>query len=86
MYEKIVLGLEKLSILQCQAAAKDIGFDSATFKLCGPNGEKSAKWLDAYMGLFQVDGLDGFCTVGQFQYLEDLWCKDLMPSQPRSAK
>ena len=78
MIEKI-LGLEKMNILQCQEAAKKIGFDGATFKLCGPTGSLNATWLDAYFGLFQIEGQDGFLSVQQFQFNDDVWCENLMP-------
>lgn len=78
MLENLV-GLDKLSILQCQDLAKDIGYDSATFYLVGTSGTLKAKWLDAYLGLFMIDGEDGFLTVKQFQYIPDIYCTNLMP-------
>lgn len=48
--------MEKISILQCQVIAKKLGFDKIEFLLCGPKGEKKAKWLDAHLGLFQLEG------------------------------
>jgi len=78
MLERLV-GLDKLSILQCQQLAKDVSFDSATFDLCGPKGRMPCKWLDAYMGLFQIDGSEGFVMVSQIQYLPDVWCENLQP-------
>jgi hypothetical protein len=83
MIEKIV-GLEKLSMFQCQNLAKKIGFDSATFNLCGPKGQIPCIWLDAYMGIFATkDDPDHFMMVSQFQYNSDVWCTDLMPSKER---
>lgn len=73
-----VVGLEKLTIHQCQNLAKDIGFDGATFDLCGPKGKKPAKWLDAYMGLFQIVGHEGFMMVRDIEF-SNLWCENLMP-------
>lgn len=81
MIEKI-LGLEKMNILQCQEAAQDIGFDSATFDLVGPKGRIKAKWRDAYMGIFQLDGSDGFVMVRQFQFIPDIYCENLLPGIP----
>ncbi len=78
MIEKI-LGLEKMNILQCQAIAKDIGFNSATFDLVGPKGRIKAKWLDAYMGMFEIEGMDGIVMAKQFQYLPDVYYENLMP-------
>ena len=80
MIEK-VFGIDKMNILQCQELAQDVGFDSATFKLCGPKGEIKCKWLDAYFGMFATeDDPDHFLMVKQFQFSNDVWCKDLMPA------
>lgn len=72
-----VVGLEKMTIHQCQELAKDIGFDKATFDLCGPKGKLKAKWLDAYFGMFQIEGSDGFVMVKQFAFTPDVWCENL---------
>jgi len=48
---------------ECEELAKDHGFDKATFDLCGPFGRKKAKWLDAYFGMFCLEGDKGFMTV-----------------------
>ena len=76
-----LVGLEKMSIQQCESLAKDVGYDSATFDLCGPKGKMKAKWLDAYFGFFQVEGSEGFMTVSQIQYAQDLWCENLQPKR-----
>jgi len=69
---------EGVSILQCQEIAKDVdASDSMTFELHGPKGKKKAKWLDAYMGLFQIEGEDGFFMVKDFKYAPGLICKNL---------
>lgn len=78
MIEQLV-GLEKMNILQCQELAKDVGFDSATFDLCGPSGCLKAKWLDAYFGFFQIEGQEGFMTVQSFQFNPDIYCVNLVP-------
>lgn len=72
-----VFGLERMNINQCQGLAKKMGFDGATFDLCGPKGKLPCKWLDAYMGLFIIDGAEGFNTVGQFEFRSDVWCENL---------
>jgi len=57
-----------MNIYQCQKKAQDIGFDKVKFCALFPSGQKKCTWLDAYMGLVQVDadGLrDGFLTVDQ---------------------
>ena len=77
MIEKLV-GLEKLTINQCESLAQDLG-EGATFDLCGPKGKKPCKWLDAYMGLFQIEGEEGFMMTSQIQFASNLWCENLMP-------
>jgi hypothetical protein len=72
-----IVGLEKLTIQQCQRLAEKAGFDSATFDLCGPKGKLKAKWLDAYMGMFQVEGSDGFMMTRQLEFNPDVWCENL---------
>jgi len=70
-----------MNIYQCQKKAKDIGFDKAKFCALFPSGPKNCKWLDAYMGLIQVDtdGLrDRFLTVDQ---IDDMF-PNLFVSEP----
>ena len=72
---------DKFTIRECEALAKHLdAFDKMTFDLVGPTGRLSARWLDAYMGLFQIDGLDGFSMVSQFQYTPDIHCENLEPN------
>ena len=86
MLEQIV-GLEKMSILQCQELAKKIGFDSATFDLCGPKGEIPCKWLDAYFGMFATQSdPDHFIMAAQLQFNDDVWCKNIMPAKSESKE
>ena len=59
---------EQMSLVECEDRAKDEGFDSATFEVVGPNGRVKAKWLDAYMGIFTVEGKDGFLMVGDAKH------------------
>ncbi len=84
MIEKLH-GLERMNILQCQKMAEDIGFDSATFDLVGPKKTLKCKWLDAYFGMFTVEGEKegGFLMVTQFQFIPDLYCQNLMPGPKR---
>lgn len=79
MIEK-ALGFENMNILQCQALAKKIGFDSTAFDLVGPKGRMKAKWIDAYLGLFKVEGQNGFIMVNDVQLIPDLYCENIMPA------
>lgn len=59
-----------MDIFACQRKAqRDGAFDSATFTLNGSSGSLKCKWLDAYFGMFQIEGQDGFVMVSA---LEDL--------------
>lgn len=78
MFEALV-NLDKLSILQCQKLAQDIGYDGSTFDLCGPKGKLKCTWLDAYFGLFAIENTDGFVMASDFQYAADIHCENLMP-------
>lgn len=64
----------KLTINQCQTLAKNNGFDSMQFYLHGPKGKLKAKWIDAYMGLFKVDKEEGFITIKQIEFINDIFC------------
>ena len=45
-------------------------FKKCLFDLVGPEGRKGAYWLDAYMGFFSLDELEGkFMTVSSLEYL-----------------
>ena len=56
-----------MRILELQKYAEDNGFDSVRFKFVGPTGKTvTCQWLDAYMGLFKIDGVNGFITVNSF--------------------
>jgi len=80
MIEQLV-GLEKMSIQQCESLAKKFDYDGATFDLCGPKGRIKAKWLDAYMGIFMLEGSDGFNMTNQFEFNPDVWCENLAPGE-----
>ena len=77
-----IVGLKKMTLNQCQELAKTLGHDSATFDLCGPKGKKPCKWLDAYLGMFIIDGSEGFTMVSQLQFAQDLWCENLQFASP----
>jgi hypothetical protein len=74
---EVFAGLEKMNINQCERLAKEVGFDKATFDLCGPKGRVKAKWLDAHMGIFQIEGSEGFVMTRQFEFNPDVWCENL---------
>lgn len=66
---------EKLSLNQCEEIAKSAGYDSMKFYLCGPKGKKKCKWLDAYFGIFEMDGIEGFMRSNEFMFVDDIWCE-----------
>jgi len=63
-----------MNIYQCQKYAEREGFDSVKFTADFPAGTRTCTWLDAYFGMFQIDGIDGFVMVrdvdSQFPDLE----------------
>ena len=75
-------GNDRLSILQCEELAKEIGFDKMTFDLVGPNGRLKCKWLDAYFGMFMViepgQESEGFIMSRQIMFTPDLYCENAM--------
>lgn len=66
-----------MNLYQCEAYAKKNGFDSVEFEADFPAGTMKCKWIDAYFGFFQVEGLgDGFVTTGQIdEMFPDLVCE-----------
>ena len=68
-----------MNLYQCQEWAKDNGFDKAKFIALFPSGPTECQWLDAYMGLLQIDKLgDGFVMVKQIDKMfPDLHCQPL---------
>lgn len=74
------LGMNKVSIMQCQELGKEFGFNGSTFDLCGPLGKKPCTWVDAYMGLFQIDGDEGIIMVDDnLKFAQNLWCENFNP-------
>ena len=73
-------GNDRLSILQCEELAKEIGFDKMVFDLVGPNGSLKCKWLDAYFGMFMIiepgKESDGFVMSKDIKYNNSLYCEN----------
>lgn len=64
-----------ISLLECEERAKDEGYNSASFWALFPKGLTRCTWLDAYFGLFQIDGIEGFVTTRDMrQRFPDLEC------------
>lgn len=72
--------MDILNIFQCEEEAKDEGFDSLKFIAIFPAGPKVCTWLDAYMGIFKVEGMEGSLMTRmidkQFPKLECFIIKD----------
>lgn len=50
--------------------AKGNGFDNLKFKFTNLKGEvKNCQWLDAYFGMFMIEGNEGFITTRQWKEL-----------------
>lgn len=57
-----------MNILEAQEKAKDDGeFDSQEFIAHFPAGPTKCKWLDAYFGMFKIEGYEGFVMVGDIR-------------------
>ena len=65
--------MSKYTINQCERIAKKNGFNSLAFVLHGPAGEKKCKWIDAYMGIFEIEGLKGLVMTRQVEMMNDVW-------------
>lgn len=67
-----------MNILQAERRAQVDGFDSTEFIAHFPNGARRCRWIDAYLGLFTVEGIDGFVTADEV----DREIPDLEVTQP----
>jgi hypothetical protein len=57
-----------MKIDECCEYAKENGFDSVIFTFKNITGETvSCRWLDAYFGLFEINGSDGFISVKKWK-------------------
>ena len=69
-----------MNINQCEKKAQEIGYDRAKFVAVFPRGPVECQWLDAYMGILQVnvDGLrDRFIMTSQIdEEYPDLYCSE----------
>lgn len=64
-----------MDLYACQRKAEKEGYNKATFDLICPAGIKACQWLDAYFGLFKVDGVDGFLRVNDIaEKMPDVRC------------
>ena len=68
-----------MNLYQCEKYAQKNGFDSVEFIAIFPAGPKKCRWLDAYFGMFQIDGLgDGFVMTRNIdEMFPDLVCEPL---------
>lgn len=66
-----------MNLYQAQRHAEDNGHDSEEFTAFFPTGPRRCKWLDAYFGMFTIEGFDdGFVMVRQIdQEYPDLVCE-----------
>lgn len=69
---------QDMNLYQCQKHAEKNGFNTVKFKAFFPIGVKECVWLDAYFGLFKIDGVtdNSFVTVDQIDGMfPDLICE-----------
>lgn len=64
-----------MRIDELEEYAQEHGFDSLVFEFTNLKGEvKKCRWLDAYMGLFMIEGSGGFIQVSDWKkYTGDLF-------------
>jgi hypothetical protein len=79
---EVLTGNDRLSILQCEELAKEIGFDKMSFDLVGPKGKLKCKWLDAYFGMFKIiepgKESDRFMMSRDLMYAPGIYCENAM--------
>jgi len=67
-----------MTIRECEREAQQLGYDRCTFVAKFPAGKKKCRWGDAYMGLFMIEGIEGFSTVNKVDHMfPGLECFDL---------
>lgn len=66
---------KKLTIYQCQSIAKKGDNKNLEFYLVGPKARMKAKWIDVYMGIFQIEGQEEAYMVKQFEFANDIYCE-----------
>lgn len=66
-----------MNLYQCEAYAQKNGFDTVMFEADFPVGTKKCKWIDAYFGFFEVEGLgEGFVMTRDIdEMFPDLVCR-----------
>jgi hypothetical protein len=67
----------KMSILECEAVAKDLEQPNMSFDLVGPKGRFQCRWMDPHYGIFERVGEPGTYHTKQFQYAADIHCENL---------
>lgn len=54
----------RMGLLEAEEYAKDNDqFSDGRFVIEAPAGDLHCTWLDAYFGLFRIDGTEGFVSV-----------------------
>jgi hypothetical protein len=70
-----------MNLYQAQRHAEDNGYDSEKFIAFFPAGTKVCKWIDAYFGMFNIEGTgDGFVMVRDVDDMcPNLVCEPITP-------
>jgi hypothetical protein len=69
---------KKLTLEECQQIGRENFSDTVEFDLCGScNRRFKAKWLDAYYGFFELEGLSGYVTIPVVESLGNFWCENV---------
>lgn len=72
-----LMNKSELSILECEAVAKDMEQPNMSFDLVGPKGRFQCRWMDPHYGIFERVGEAGAYHTKQFQYAWDVHCENV---------
>lgn len=62
--------MEPMTLHKAERYSEDHHDGKGEFIAFFPSGPKNCCWLDAYMGLFRIEGIEGFVTT---RAAEDHW-------------
>lgn len=71
-----------MTIHQCMEIAKKVAIDriGMTFDLVGPTGRLKCKWLDPFLGFFQIEGEEKkFLRVVDIAMAHDIHVENVEP-------
>ena len=71
--DKLIYDLTHLTVDQMLELVKQSGnYNDRRFRATGPKGSKEGVILDAFLGILQFDGDDGFMMEKSFRFVNDI--------------